>query len=577
MPDGDLPGRWTPLRPHPIQAAYFDSPHRFNVVSAGRRCLAEGTLVATPSGPRAIETLQIGDTVWGFDSIETIETTVTATWDNGPQEVIELVEDGHCYLEATAYHKLWARSFAKDSEYARTYAFSILGQYKVACAWGYPDLILSHGSKRVCSTYDVTVSCQSNLYVLHDGGIITSNSGKTELAKRRIVRAAAGAHTRDDERYFVAAPTRDQAKQIFWADMKRLVPRWMIARAPSETELSISLINGSEIHVVGMDRPARIEGRPWNGGVLDEYGNMRPEAWPENVRPALADRGGWCDFIGVPEGMNHYHDLDAAAAAQFAAQGAASDWRSFTWLSATVLPEAEVEAARRDLHPQIFRQEYEGAWVNWSGTAFFLEEYLLEGGAPVPVPPILDCVFGTIDCAVKDGAAHDSTAAVYWGLVQYDGRPRLVILDWEVMQVEASLLVAWLPAVLGRLEQLCRETRVRSGSLGAFIEDAASGSILLQQARQLRLPATAIDARLTAMGKDGRAFAISGLVFGGAVRLTAFARDKVVDLKGQRKNHLLSQVTGFRVGDPGAAKRADDLADAFMYGILVGLREQVKI
>ena len=39
-----------------------------------------------------------------------------------------------------------------------------------------------------------------------------------------------------------------------------------------------------------------------------EYGNMKLEAWGANVRPALSDRKGWCDLIGVPEGRNHYYD-----------------------------------------------------------------------------------------------------------------------------------------------------------------------------------------------------------------------------------------------------------------------------
>ena len=48
----------------------------------------------------------------------------------------------------------------------------------------------------------------------------------------------------------------------------------------------ISLKNGAQIWVVGLDRPERIEGSPWDGGVLDEYGNMRANAWPEHIRPA---------------------------------------------------------------------------------------------------------------------------------------------------------------------------------------------------------------------------------------------------------------------------------------------------
>src|SRR5271156_2313573 len=62
-------------------------------------------------------------------------------------------------------------------------------------------------------------------------------SGKTELAKRRLVEhlfrktwhGAPG-------RYFAAAPTHDQAKRIFWDDLKSLVPR-MWTGSISETDL----------------------------------------------------------------------------------------------------------------------------------------------------------------------------------------------------------------------------------------------------------------------------------------------------------------------------------------------------
>lgn len=126
-------------------------------------------------------------------------------------------------------------------------------------------------------------------------------SGKTELAKRHLVRSAFIPTGFFPSRFFAAAPTRDQAKRIWWDDLKAMVPLDMRSRAPSESELTIFTNMGSEIVVVGMDKPERIEGSPWDGGVLDEYGNMKEKAWGENVRPALSDRKGWCWFIGVPE------------------------------------------------------------------------------------------------------------------------------------------------------------------------------------------------------------------------------------------------------------------------------------
>ncbi len=190
-------------------------------------------------------------------------------------------------------------------------------------------------------------------------------SGKTEIAKRKLVTRAFRGTDFEDPRFFAAAPTRDQAKAIYWADLKAMIPRQLMARSPSETELSIQLVTGAELWVVGMDRPERIEGRPWDGGILDEFGNMKPGAWGENVRPALSDRRGWCDLIGVPEGRNHYYDI-----AKYA-QGDDPDWAFWTWFSADILPPEEIAAARRQLDELVFQQEYEASFINFSGRAYY--------------------------------------------------------------------------------------------------------------------------------------------------------------------------------------------------------------
>src|SRR6185436_10838521 len=156
-------------------------------------------------------------------------------------------------------------------------------------------------------------------------------SGKTELGKRKLVRKALGATTPWNPRFFAAAPTRDQAKRIFWDDLKALSPTKFLAGRPSESELMIQYVNGAQLCVVGLDKPERIEGQPWDGGVITEVANVKADAWPKNIRPALSDRNGWCDLEGVPEGRNHYYELDKAARAQMKERGAGSEWGSFTW------------------------------------------------------------------------------------------------------------------------------------------------------------------------------------------------------------------------------------------------------
>ncbi len=198
-------------------------------------------------------------------------------------------------------------------------------------------------------------------------------SGKTERAKRKLVRRALsleGITHNHTPRFFAGAPVRDQAKRIFWEDLKDLSKPWW-ADEPSEGELCIRLITGAQIWVVGLDKPERVEGQPWDGGLLDEYANMKAKAWGANVRPALSDRNGWCDLIGVPEGRNHYYELAMKAKELMNQHGAASEWGYFHWTSAEVLPEREVQAAREDLDPLTFQQEYEGSFVTFAGRAYY--------------------------------------------------------------------------------------------------------------------------------------------------------------------------------------------------------------
>jgi len=138
-----------------------------------------------------------------------------------------------------------------------------------------------------------------------------------------------------------------------------------------ETELTINLVNGAKIMVIGMDKPERIEGKSLDGIILDEYGNMHPNVWPEHVRPMLSAPGrppGWAWFIGVPEGRNHYYDLFCDASRT---DGEWVNWDTFKWHSADIMDPAEVAAARGTMDPLIFRQEYEAEFVSFEGLAYY--------------------------------------------------------------------------------------------------------------------------------------------------------------------------------------------------------------
>lgn len=197
-------------------------------------------------------------------------------------------------------------------------------------------------------------------------------SGKTERFKRFL---SGEAMLNSGEMYFAAAPTRDQAKKIFWNDLKMLTFANHLPKKPSETELKISLPNETSITVLGLDEPARFEGIPWTGGGIDEFGNLKDGAWEENIMPALdtvdprrPDYRAWCWIFGVPEGLNHYYDrYDYALTANDPL------WKVFHWKSAEILPQDVIDSAKRVLSPRQFRQEYEASFESAEGKIY--EDY----------------------------------------------------------------------------------------------------------------------------------------------------------------------------------------------------------
>jgi hypothetical protein len=244
-------------------------------------------------------------------------------------------------------------------------------------------------------------------------------SGKTERAKRRLVHKAAMSQLPGGGNFVACAPTRDQAKRIFWDDLVELAKtypggeRGWIVDHVAISELTIHLHNGSRIMVVGLDKPHRLEGIPIDGAVLDEYAECKPQAWTQTLRPALStrDRPGWCWFTGRPKGRNHFYELFRDASTR-------EDWDAFHWHSAEVLPEAEIESAKRDLDELMFRQEYEADFVNFEGLAYYCfdpSKHLREL-AYDPQLPLVFCFDFNVDpgvaVVVQDQPKHQATCVI---------------------------------------------------------------------------------------------------------------------------------------------------------------------
>lgn len=196
-------------------------------------------------------------------------------------------------------------------------------------------------------------------------------SGKTERFKRFLAKQA----MRVPGQYFAAAPTHAQAKKIFWKDMLLFCMASLQKRQPNVSELIIYLDNGSEIHIIGLDKPQRIEGIPWKGGGIDEFADIKPDAWEANILPALGtvdptdpDHRAWCWLLGVPDGLNHYYEL-----CEKADRGVDPNFKVYHWKSAEILPEEDIALHKRIMSARQFRQEYEAAFENATGRIY--EDY----------------------------------------------------------------------------------------------------------------------------------------------------------------------------------------------------------
>lgn len=106
-------------------------------------------------------------------------------------------------------------------------------------------------------------------------------------------------------KYAYVGPFRQQAKEIAWEYLKSMSEE-VRKGAPRESDLRITLLNGSTITIYGADNPDSLRGLYFDGMVIDEYGDCRPSLWGDVLLPTLLDRRGWAVFIGTMRGKNHF-------------------------------------------------------------------------------------------------------------------------------------------------------------------------------------------------------------------------------------------------------------------------------
>ncbi len=200
-------------------------------------------------------------------------------------------------------------------------------------------------------------------------------AGKTELAMRKLVRHLPIRKPWPDPRYFFASPTYRQCKRVAWQRMLNLIPGQWIEDA-LVGELFIKTIFGSELFLIGLDKPQRIEGLIIDGGVIDENSDIKPKTFDLSILPTLVWRNGWTDFIGVPKrfgiGVSEYREK-----CKKAAKGELPDSAVFTWPSEGIVPAEYLELCRATMDIRDFEEQFNASWLSASGGVFhaFDSEY----------------------------------------------------------------------------------------------------------------------------------------------------------------------------------------------------------
>lgn len=200
-------------------------------------------------------------------------------------------------------------------------------------------------------------------------------SGKTERAKRHGVMAAIRAIWQGPKGFRLAfmAPTYSQAKEVYWRDVQRLVPKRLV-KSISHSELTLELISpagdgpGPRIQCIGMNAPARAEGSPLHAAYWDEAGDQKEGAFEMHVMPALDTPGqeGYAWIYGVPRSGGGFREY-----AERAQDPTIADMAFYTWPSADILTPEQIAAAKARMDERVFRQEYEATFVNFSGRIYY--------------------------------------------------------------------------------------------------------------------------------------------------------------------------------------------------------------
>lgn len=187
--------------------------------------------------------------------------------------------------------------------------------------------------------------------------------GKTFLAMREVCRFA----SKPNSVVWMLANSRQQIKSLCWTKLKKKLNKLNWIQSTNESELTISLVNGSQICLKSAEQGDNLRGESLDAVLIDEFCDIDlEEIWHQIIRPSLSDKKGHALFTGTPKAGNQ------AARDLYDNHLTKKNWASFSYTTEEggFVDADEIAQAREDLSPKVFSQEYLANWENFAGIIF---------------------------------------------------------------------------------------------------------------------------------------------------------------------------------------------------------------
>lgn len=224
-----------------------------------------------------------------------------------------------------------------------------------------------------------------------------------------------------NSRVWFCCATYRSAKLISWAIFKRMIPAESMKRKPNDTDLTITLKNGSELYLLGTEDMDMLRGPAPTAVIFEEAALHKREVWHEVIRPNLLVHKSPALFISTPKGYNWFKDLEDNARLDILKGG--SDWAvyHFSVFDNPTLDPKEIEQARLECdNDVVWRQEYMAEYESSVGRVFAAFSDVRHMG--VVAKPTSQKTGRSIDWGMRDDTA------CLWGYVQNeDGKTKLKV------------------------------------------------------------------------------------------------------------------------------------------------------